>query len=90
MEKEKTLNQLRKEIRQKMNSPTIWRKKVSNDKTILVIVYGNREETYELVRKDSFKSITDNQGVKYTRYDAEDMCRGSGMKQIHYQTKLED
>jgi len=85
----KTLNQLKKEIRQ-MDAPTVWRTKRSDGTVFLVIVYKDREETYELKRSDSFKSIEkeyESEDYKYTRYDSEEMCRNSGGRQIHYQIK---
>jgi len=86
MENKKTLNQLRKEIRQ-INAPTVWRYKVSEEKTILVVCYEDREETYELVRSDSYKSIREKNGIDYDRYDAERLCKENSHRQIHYQTK---
>jgi len=89
-QKPKTLHQLKKELRQ-MKAPTVFKTKVSENKTILVIVYEDREETYELIRKDSFKSIKEEgEYESYDRYNAEELCRNSGGRQIHYQTKEED
>jgi len=85
----KSLNQLKKELRE-MNAPTVWRTKRSDGTVFLVICYEDREETYELKRSDSYKSIRENDGIEYTRYNAEDMCKGSGGRQIHYQTKEDD
>ena len=85
----KSLNQLKGKLRQ-MNAPTVWRTKRSDGTVFLVICYEDREETYELKRSDSYKSVSESEGYEYDRYKAEEMCKNSGGRQIHYQIKEED
>ena len=87
--KPKSLNQLKKELRQ-MKAPVIFRTKVGDEKVVLHICYHNREETYELVSKSSYKEIDQEQEQPegtYTQYDSIELCKGGGGRQIHYQTK---
>jgi len=81
----KSLHQLKEELRQ-LNAPTVWRTKRTDGTVFLVIVYQDREETYELKRSDSFKTIREEE-IEYDRYKAEELCKNSGGRQIHYQTK---
>jgi len=85
---EKTLNQLRKKLREK-RAPEIF---IYNrgDTKILTVIYENKEETYELIRSDSYKELSKKSGNIYTRYHAKELCKNSGGRQIHYKITEED
>ena len=53
----------------------------------LMIVYNDREETYDFARRNSFKEISKEQGSEYTRYDAIRLCK-DGMKEVHFTNEI--
>lgn len=77
----KSLNQLKTELRQ-MKAPRVF-KLVMKEKTILNIVYEDREEIYELKRSDSYKSLRKEYDT-WDRYESERMCKENGYREIHY------
>lgn len=54
----------------------------------LMIVYGNREETYDFARTNSFKELSKETGSEYTRYDAVRLCKDSGMREVHFTDEI--
>ena len=53
----------------------------------LMIIYNNREETYDLARRNSFKEISKEQGYKYTKNDAIRLCED--MREVHFSDEIE-
>ena len=94
--KPKSLNQLKRELRQ-MKAPVIIKSVVKNhndkvEKVNLYICYHDREETYELVSKSTYKEVDreyEQPEGTYNQYDAIELCKGGGGRQIHYQTKVD-
>ena len=69
--------------------PKVFR---ANDGRFLVIVYNNREETYDKSRSVSFAEATKERGDPerpYTRHDSEELCRNSSMKEVQFSDELE-
>ena len=54
----------------------------------LMIVYNNREETYDFARTNSFKELSKETGGEYTRYDAIRLCKDSSMKEVHFADEI--
>jgi len=61
----------------------------------LIIVYNNREETFDFAKSTSFKEMTEDRKtpsdpnpVEYTRYDAIRLCKDSGMKEVHFADEI--
>lgn len=80
---EKTLNQLKTQLRQ-LKAPKVI-KSVLEHKTMLDVVYEDRVEHYELVRSDTYKSIKEEGGYEsYDRYDEERIIKENGGREIHY------
>jgi len=59
----------------------------ASDGKWLMIIYNNREETYDLARRNSFKEISKEQGCKYTKNDAIRLCED--MKEVHFTDEIE-
>ena len=60
----------------------------ANDGKWLMIVYNNREETYDFARTSSFKELSKEGGDEYTRYDAIRLCKDSSMKEVHFTDEI--
>lgn len=54
----------------------------------LMIIYNNREETYDLARRSNFKEISKEQGYEYAKDDAIRLCKDS-MKEVHFTDEIE-
>lgn len=64
--------------------PKVMRAK---DGDFLVVIYNNHEETYTRSGGMTFAEATRERGPgadPYTRFDSEELCRNSGMTEIHF------
>ena len=73
-----------------MTKPDFMKPRVfkGTDGKWLMIVYNNREETYDFARTSSFKELSKETGGGYTRYDAIRLCKDSGMKEVHFTDEI--
>ena len=83
--KPKTLNQIKKELRQ-IKAPEIF-KMNNGEKTFLRIVYKNRTDLFEFVSSAKYSDIAKEQESKYDRYDEMELLKRSGYRKIHYKSK---
>ncbi len=72
-----------------MKRDDIFKPKVMRERNgdFLVVIYNNREETYTRKSSSTFAEETKERGPgsdPYTRFDAEELCRNSGMNEIHF------
>ena len=72
-----------------MAKPNFMKPKVfkARDSKWLMVIYNNREETYDLARTSSFKELS-KEYDEYTRYDAIRLCKNSDMKEVHFTDKI--
>jgi len=72
-----------------MKTPDSMKPKVykARDRRYLVVIYNDHEEMYDFHSSTTFKEITKESGPgadEYTSYDSAEMCRNSGMNEIHF------
>jgi len=54
----------------------------------LIVIYNNREEKYDLSRINTFKEMSKEYDNGYTKYDSIKLCKGSGMKEVHFTNEI--
>ena len=78
-----------------MKTPESLKPKVfkAKDGRFLIIVYNDREETYDHARTSTFKQLTEDRKTEtdpnpepYTRHDSIELCQD--MREVHYSDKM--
>lgn len=73
-----------------MTKPDFMKPRVfkgSNNKYI-VIVYNNKEETYDLGQINTFAELSKETDNKYTKDDSIRLCKNSGMREVHFSDEI--